>query len=203
MSCWLSSVDRIFSIEDAGPGFLPCAIAEMVRYSSTSSTSVRMRTSARRAAKAGSSMSAPPSGPGWPAADCASSCAMTCSIGAAAPPRSCTSRYLATVQPSSIVPSTLLLGTRTLSKKTWFCTSSPEVITSGRISMPGLVMSMSRKVMPSCFLPVRAVRTRQKIQLASVAWVVQILLPVQRKSSPSSTAAIDSEARSEPASGSE
>ena len=52
--------------------------------------------------------------------------------------------------------------------------------------------------MPSCFLPVRAVRTRQKIQLASVACVVQILLPVQISwsgSSGASTAAIDSDAR--------
>ena len=37
----------------------------------------------------------------------------------------------ATVQPSSISPRTLALGTRTSSKNTWFWTFSPEVITSG------------------------------------------------------------------------
>ena len=47
-------------------------------------------------------------------------------------------------------PSTLALGTRTSSKNTWFCTSSPEVITSGWISIPGLVMSIRMKVMPCC-----------------------------------------------------
>ena len=100
---------------------------------------------------------------------------------------------------------TLDFGTRTASKKIWFWIFSPEVITSGRISMPGVVMSMSTKVMPCCFLADRDVRTRAKIQLASPAWVVQILLPVQMRSpAPSSTtAAIDSAARSEPASGSE
>ena len=69
--------------------------------------------------------------------------------------------------------------------------------------MPGEVMSISTKVMPCCFLPPREVRTRPNIQFASLAWVVQILLPVHTRSSPSSTAAIDSAARSDPASGSE
>jgi hypothetical protein len=57
--------------------------------------------------------------------------------------------------------------------------------------------------MPCCFFSVRDVRTRPNIQFASRACVVQILLPVHTRWSPSSTAAIDSDARSEPASGSE
>ncbi len=69
--------------------------------------------------------------------------------------------------------------------------------------MPGEVMSMSRKVMPCCLRPVFDVRTSANIQFASVACVVQILLPVTIRSSPSSTAAMLSDARSEPASGSE
>ena len=98
---------------------------------------------------------------------------------------------------------TLVLGTRTSSKKTWFWISSPDVMTSGRISMPGDVMSISTKVMPCCFLAPRDVRTRPNIQFASRACVVQILLPVHTRSSPSSTADIDSDARSDPDSGSE
>ena len=92
---------------------------------------------------------------------------------------------------------TLAFGTRTSSKNTWFCTSSPEVMTSGRIWMPGAVISTRTKVMPCCFLPVREVRTKANIQLASVACVVQT------RSSPSATADMDSAARSDPASGSE
>ena len=69
--------------------------------------------------------------------------------------------------------------------------------------MPGVLMSTSTKVMPCCLRSSREVRTRANIQLASVAWVVQILLPVQMRSSPSLTADICSDARSEPDSGSE
>ena len=57
--------------------------------------------------------------------------------------------------------------------------------------------------MPCCFLAVRVVRTSANIQFASVAWVVQILLPVHTRSSPSETAAMVRAARSDPASGSE
>jgi hypothetical protein len=145
-----------------------------------------------------------PSGPGISAATVAISSAITCSAGEdAPPPRSNSSRYFATVQPSSISPRTFAFGTLTSSKKTWFWTSSPDVITNGRIWMPGEVMSINTNVMPCCFFAPRDVRTSPNIQLASRAWVVQILLPVHTRSSPSSTAAMDSDARSEPASGSE
>ena len=97
------------------------------------------------------------------------------------------------------------MGTRTWEKNTWFCTSSPEVITSGWTSMPGVVMSINTNVMPCCLRSMREVRTRANIQFASVAWVVQILLPVQTRSpaASSDTAAICSDARSDPDSGSE
>lgn len=36
----------------------------------------------------------------------------------------------------------------------------------GRTVMPGVFMSMRRKLMPSCFFTVASVRTRQKIQSA-------------------------------------
>ena len=132
VSAWLNSVESTFSIDDAGPGFFPSATMANVRNSRISSTSVRMRASASFNAKESSSINRPPVGPGWAAAAAAISSPITCSQGAVAPPpRSNSSRYFATVQPSSICPITLDFGTRTLSKKTWFCTSSPEVITRG------------------------------------------------------------------------
>ena len=48
-----------------------------------------------------------------------------------------------------------------------------------------------------------SVRTRQNIMSAACAVVVQIFWPLMTKSSPSSTALVLSEARSEPAPGSE
>ncbi|SKS03089.1 Uncharacterised protein [Mycobacteroides abscessus subsp. abscessus] len=68
--------------------------------------------------------------------------------------------------------------------------------------MPGDVKSMRMKVIPSCFLGPLVVRTRANIQFASRAWVVQILEPLRTKSSPSATADICNEARSDPDSGS-
>ena len=64
-------------------------------------------------------------------------------------------------------------------------------------------MSIKTNVMPCCFFWPRDVRTKPNIQFASRAWVVQILLPVHTRWSPSSTADMDSDARSDPASGSE
>ena len=112
-------------------------------------------------------------------------------------------RYLATVQPSPTRPTTLALGTRTSVKKTSFWMCSPDSMRMGFTSTPGVVMSISRKVMPCWGMASRLVRTRQKIQFASWAWVVHSLWPLQTKSSPSSTALICREARSEPEPGSE
>ena len=44
--------------------------------------------------------------------------------------------------------------------------------------MPGVFMSISRKEMPSCGLPVASVRTRQKIQSAQWPIVFQVLEPL-------------------------
>ena len=58
--------------------------------------------------------------------------------------------------------------------------------------------------MPRCFFSaVGSVRTRQKIQSAYWPSVVQVFWPLTTHSSPSRTAVVRSEARSEPASGSE
>ncbi len=48
----------------------------------------------------------------------------------------------------------------------------------GRTSTPGLVMSISRKLMPSCFFASGSVRTRQKIMLACWPSVVQVFWPL-------------------------
>ena len=69
--------------------------------------------------------------------------------------------------------------------------------------MPGVSIGISRKLMPSCFFACLSVRTRQKIQLASIASEVQIFWPFTTHSSPSSTASVRRLARSEPAFGSE
>ena len=45
---------------------------------------------------------------------------------------------------------------------------SPQISLIGRVSTPGVVMSISTKLMPSCFLVV-SVRTRQKHQSALLA----------------------------------
>ncbi len=47
----------------------------------------------------------------------------------------------------------------------------------GRTVTPGVAMSTSRNEMPSCFLAFGSVRTRRKIQFASVARVVQVFCP--------------------------
>jgi len=49
----------------------------------------------------------------------------------------------------------------------------------GRVSTPGVRMSINRKLIPSCFL-VGSVRTRQKHQSARLAPEVQIYWPLTR-----------------------
>ena len=73
----------------------------------------------------------------------------------------------------------------------------------GRTVTPGEFISISSIDMPSCFLTVVSVRTRQKIRLAYWASVVQVFWPFTTQWSPSSTALVLSEARSEPEPGSE
>ena len=57
--------------------------------------------------------------------------------------------------------------------------------------------------MPSCRLPALEVRTRQKIQFAMWAEVVQVFCPLMTKWSSCTSQRVLSEARSEPAPGSE
>ncbi len=97
----------------------------------------------------------------------------------------------------------LLRGTRTFSRKTSQKSSLPAMLRMGRTVMPGVFMSASRKLMPSCFLADLSVRTSRKMWVASCASVVQVFCPLTMKSSPSTTASVRRLARSEPELGSE
>ena len=68
--------------------------------------------------------------------------------------------------------------------------------------MPGVVMSMISALMPLCFGASGSVRTKQRHQSAWWAPEVHTFWPLTTKSSPSSTARVDSPARSLPAPGS-
>ncbi len=84
------------------------------------------------------------------------------------PVRSNCSSRLAIFQPAPGSPTSCSFGTRTLSKNTWQKFDLPEISGIGRVEMPGLDMSISRKEMPPCFES-GSVRTRQKIQSARSA----------------------------------
>jgi hypothetical protein len=72
---------------------------------------------------------------------------------------------LATVQPLFSSCTRFSTGTFTSSKNTSLTSWPPSIRISGRTVMPGVFMSISRKLMPSCRLSaVASVRTRQKIQ---------------------------------------
>ncbi len=79
--------------------------------------------------------------------------------------RSWPSRYLATVQPLFSSKTRFSTGTLTSSKKISLTSWPPSIRISGRTVMPGVFMSISRKLMPSWrFSTEASVRTRQKIQ---------------------------------------
>ena len=72
----------------------------------------------------------------------------------------------------------------------------------GRTVIPGASIGTRKKLMPSCFFTVLSVRANTKIQLASLASVVQVFWPFSTHSCPSSTADVARLARSEPEFGS-
>ena len=112
-------------------------------------------------------------------------------------------KLLATVQPLSSSPKRLPTGTRTFSRKTSFHKRLPLNATKGSTEIPGVERSISRKLMPFCGCTSGLLRTRQKIQSACSAPEVQIFCPSTTYSSPSRTARVPTDARSEPACGSE
>src|SRR5262245_27240960 len=110
---------------------------------------------------------------------------------------------MATRQPSFIGPTRFCFGTRTLSKKVSLNSEFPVICFRGLTVMPGLCMSTRRKEMPRCFGALESVRTSRIHQSAYCPILVQIFCPLTTKSSPSRTAFVCSEARSEPELGSE
>ncbi len=122
---------------------------------------------------------------------------------AASFPRSNPSSAFATRHPSLTSPTTWSRGVRASVKNTSLNSESPVIIRIGRTSTPGWSIGTSRKLMPRCLGAAGSVRARTKIQLARWPAEVQIFWPLITHSSPSRTARVCSEARSEPASGSE
>ena len=120
------------------------------------------------------------------------------------PTRSLPSRNLAIVQPWFSSPMRFSAGTRTSSKKTSLTSKPPSMSSIGRRVTPGESIGKTSIEMPRCFFSaVGSVRQRQKIQSACWPSVVHVFWPLTTQSSPSRTAVVRSEARSEPASGSE
>jgi hypothetical protein len=85
---------------------------------------------------------------------------------------------LAIVQPPFISPTRLRASAFTFSKKTWQNSEAPLISWMGEIVTPGWWRSKRMKLMPSCLAAVGSVRTRQNIQSARCAPVVQILDPL-------------------------
>src|ERR1700683_1525620 len=117
--------------------------------------------------------------------------------------RSWGGRYFAMSHPLFMVPTRFSLGTMTSSKNVSQNGDEPEINVIGLVETPALSISNSTKLMPSCLGTLVLVRTRQKIQSAWSAYEVQIFEPLTIKSSPLSSARVRSDARSEPAPGSE
>ena len=107
------------------------------------------------------------------------------------------------VQPWFSSPTSMSPGTRTSSNHTSLTSKPPSISSIGRTSTPSRLMSISSIEMPRCFLASGSVRTKVKIQSACWPSVVQVFWPLTTQSSPSRTAVVRSDARSEPASGSE
>ncbi len=75
------------------------------------------------------------------------------------------------------------------------------IVVAGLTLMPGESMGTTNMLMPACGLASRSVRAARNMYLPQYV-VVQIFCPVMTHSSPSRTARVRSDARSEPASGS-
>ncbi len=116
--------------------------------------------------------------------------------------RSFISVVRATVQPPLTSPSRWESGTRTSVKKTSLNEAPPVIWRRGRTSTPGACMSTTKPVRPRCFG--RSGSVRQMISPMSETWApdVHTFWPLTIHSSPSRTARVCREARSEPDDGS-
>src|SRR5262245_29869740 len=80
-----------------------------------------------------------------------------------------------------VVPTFVLLADQILGRHVHVVeehSRPPSMVTIGRTVMPGVFMSIRMKEIPSCFLAAGSVRTRQKIQSAYCAVVVQVFWPL-------------------------
>src|ERR1700722_14965061 len=140
---------------------------------------------------------------------------MSCRLGPRAPPppappgapvwlaRSGCSRRLPPVQPTLIGPSISSFVHLASVKKVSQNGDEPLISLIGRVSTPLWRMFSSMKLMPSCFLAWKSVRTRQPHQSEYCAPLVQIFEPLISQWSPLSSHLVIRLARSEPAPGSE
>ena len=108
-------------------------------------------------------------------------------------------KRLAVFQPSPMAPIRSAAGVRTSLKNTSFVSHSPSRNRMGRTSIPGRSISTSRKTRPSPPALCGLHRARRNMCVAYWAKLVQSLLPVRMKSSPSSSARKVSAERSDPA----
>ena len=88
---------------------------------------------------------------------------------------------------------------RTSSRKTSLKACSPVMSTRGRISTPGTSIGHTKYEMPRCLGASGSVRASRIPNLAMWAKLVHTFWPLITHSSPSRTARVVSDARSEPA----
>ena len=118
-------------------------------------------------------------------------------------PRSKPNVTIATRQPSFSSPTRFATGMRTSVRNISLNSLLSVSDFMGRTSMPGVSIGITSHVMPLCFGAVASVRTSSSQKSATWALLVQIFWPLTTYSSPSRTPVVRSDARSEPASGSE
>ena len=92
--------------------------------------------------------------------------------------RSCCNRRLPTVQPPLSLPSRPSLSAFASVKNVSQNGEAPAISAIGRVSIAGWCMSISMKLMPSCFFAVGSVRTRAPHQSEYWAPEVHVFWPV-------------------------
>ena len=124
-------------------------------------------------------------------------------VAATDAPRSNPSSVMAVFQPLPTPPTTWSARAFASVKKNSQNSAWPVRVRIGRTRMPGWSIGSSSIEMPACLAAVGSVRARTKIQLAASPAVCQVFWPLTTHTSPTSSARVRSEARSDPASGSE
>ena len=161
-----TSVPRIFNIDTSAPGGWPeRRILSKNRMDVSSSASSSISRRVKRSRKRASNIKGWPFFISRPAKAFSAANSRLDEPTLPEPMRSWPSKYLATDQPLFSSCTRFSTGTFTSSKKISFTSCPPSIKISGRTVMPGVVMSISKKLMPSWrFSTWVSVRTRQKIQ---------------------------------------